>query len=204
MDQSSEGVLRGLGGNPAGFRARRLAVERVESAGLTLTMTRPHRRDVLKPAPRAMFCTYTPRWAANLLGHVASDLLPPLTPPADRLRALATVLGKRRATRRSADRMPTTSATRWGPEPTSIRPAAARSSEPSPHCCRCCATHRRSGACRGFFLRTPTSPRRTPRRPGSPATGRRPAGTTRACRPGRHVPHRSGTPRRRRSDPRPR
>jgi protein-tyrosine-phosphatase len=103
MEPSSAAVLRGLGGNPAGFRARQLAAEMVEGADLTLTMTRRHRRDVLKLAPRAMFRTYTLREAADLLGHISPNLLPPVTTPADRLRALVAALGKQRATRRRAD-----------------------------------------------------------------------------------------------------
>jgi protein-tyrosine-phosphatase len=103
MEQLSAAVLRGLGGNPAGFRARQLTAEMVEGADLTLTMTRRHRRDVLKLAPGAMFRTYTLREAAALLGRIPPDLLPAVTPPADRLRALAAALGTQRATRRSTD-----------------------------------------------------------------------------------------------------
>lgn len=60
-------VLRGLGGDADGFRARKLAVEDIQVADLVLTMTRRHRAAVLELAPRMMARTFTLREAANLL-----------------------------------------------------------------------------------------------------------------------------------------
>lgn len=60
-------VLRGLGGDADGFRARKLAVEDIQVADLVLTMTRRHRAAVLELAPRMMTRTFTLREAANLL-----------------------------------------------------------------------------------------------------------------------------------------
>lgn len=104
MEPSSALALRGLGGDPAGFRARQLTAEMIESADLTLTMTRRHRREVLKLAPRAMFRTYTLREAADLLGHLSLDVLPPATTRTDRMHALVAALGSQRATRGGTDR----------------------------------------------------------------------------------------------------
>src|SRR4051812_29352077 len=66
MNSSSALVLEGLGGDPTGFRAQQLTADMINGADLTLTMTRRHRRDALKLAPRAMFRTYTLREAADL------------------------------------------------------------------------------------------------------------------------------------------
>src|SRR3954453_10019495 len=60
-------VLRGYGAEPGDFRAQQLTDARAASADLTLTMTRPHRRDVLALAPRALARTFTLREAAALL-----------------------------------------------------------------------------------------------------------------------------------------
>ncbi len=104
MDRSSGLVLAGLGGDPTGFRAQQLTGDMVDAADLTLTMTRRHRRSVLKIAPRAMFRTYTLREAAALLEDVDLRTLPPLYDLDERARALVAALGAQRATRRRADR----------------------------------------------------------------------------------------------------
>jgi protein-tyrosine phosphatase len=104
MDPSSALVLAGLGGDPTGFRARQLTGDMVDAADLTLTMTRRHRRSVLKVAPRAMFRTYTIREAADLLENVDLRALPPVSDLDERARALVAALGAQRATRRRADR----------------------------------------------------------------------------------------------------
>lgn len=67
MDPHSATVLGGLGGDPAGFRARRLTEEDLLSADLVLTMAREHRRAALALAPRMMARTFTLLEAADLV-----------------------------------------------------------------------------------------------------------------------------------------
>lgn len=104
MEPSSALVLEGLGGNPSGFVAQQLTADMVNDADLTLTMTRKHRREALKLAPRAMFRTYTLREAADLLSRVDLVGLPPVSSLDERARALVAALGAQRATRRRTDR----------------------------------------------------------------------------------------------------
>jgi protein-tyrosine-phosphatase len=104
MDPSSALALAGLGGDPTGFRARQLTADMADRADLVLTMTRLHRREVLKLAPRTMFRTYTLREAADLLESVDLTALPPVHALAERLPALVAALGAQRATRRHTDR----------------------------------------------------------------------------------------------------
>jgi protein-tyrosine phosphatase len=104
MEPSSALVLSGLGGDPSGFSAQQLTGEMIESADLVLTMTRRHRREVLKLAPRAMFRAYTLREAGDLLERVEVAALPPVSRLDERARALVAALGAQRATRRRADR----------------------------------------------------------------------------------------------------
>ncbi len=104
MEPSSALTLRGLGGEPFGFGARQLTGEMVDAAHLTLTMTRRHRHEVLKLAPRAMFRTYTLREAADLLSGVDVAALPPVSDLDQRAAALAMALGAQRATRRRSER----------------------------------------------------------------------------------------------------
>ena len=101
MEPSSAKVLSGLGGDPAAFTARQLDGDMIDAADLTLTMTRRHRRAVLKTAPRAMFRTYTLREAAELLDGVDLRALPPASSLAERAAALVAALGAQRATRRA-------------------------------------------------------------------------------------------------------
>jgi protein-tyrosine phosphatase len=103
MEPSSALVLAGLGGDPSGFAARQLTAEMVTASDLTLTMTRRHRRAVLRLAPRAMFRTYTLREAAALLGGVDQAGLPPVDVLDTRARELVSALGRQRASRRGSD-----------------------------------------------------------------------------------------------------
>ncbi|MGY1752159.1 arsenate reductase/protein-tyrosine-phosphatase family protein [Blastococcus sp. SYSU D01042] len=104
MDRNSALVLGGLGGEPEGFVARQLTAAMIEEADLTLAMTRRHRRDVLKLAPRAMFRTYTLREAGDLLARVDLRTLPPVSSLDQRAGALVAALGELRATRRRKER----------------------------------------------------------------------------------------------------
>lgn len=103
MEPTAARVLAGLGGDAAGFRAQQLTANMIEGADLTLTMTRRHRRAVLKLAPAAMFRTYTLREAADLLGGVPQESLPPVEGLEERMRSLVAALGARRATRGRVD-----------------------------------------------------------------------------------------------------
>ncbi len=104
MESSSALVLAGLGGDPTGFTAQQLTAEMIESADLTLTMTRRHRREALKLAPRTMFRTYTLREAGDLLKAIDLRPLPPVSYLDERARALVEALGAQRATRRRTER----------------------------------------------------------------------------------------------------
>jgi protein-tyrosine-phosphatase len=73
MHPLSATVLRDLGGDPEGFRARRLSEEDVRNADLVLTMTREHRSAVLALAPRAMARTFTLLEAADLARITAAS-----------------------------------------------------------------------------------------------------------------------------------
>ncbi len=104
MEPSSALVLEGLGGDPTGFAAQQLTGDMIDGADLVLTMTRKHRREALKLAPRAMFRTYTLREAGDLLQSVDLTALPPVSALDERARALVAALGAQRATRRRTDR----------------------------------------------------------------------------------------------------
>jgi protein-tyrosine phosphatase len=96
-------VLAGLGGDPAGFTARQLADGMAIDADLTLTMTRSHRRAVLKAAPRALSRTFTVREAADLVGLLGTDVQVPGESFAERARALVKQLAAARSRRASGD-----------------------------------------------------------------------------------------------------
>jgi protein-tyrosine phosphatase len=102
MHPDSALVLRDLGGDPDGFRARQLQQEHPSAADLVLTMTREHRRQVLELAPRTLSRTFTLREAADLValldGHEprGSDF-------AARARRLVSDMAEARARRRSRD-----------------------------------------------------------------------------------------------------
>ena len=67
MDPCSEAVLRALGGDGTGFRARSLTAVDVAAAQLVLTMTTRHRNLVLEQNPKALRRTFTLLEAARLL-----------------------------------------------------------------------------------------------------------------------------------------
>ncbi|MGY1735350.1 arsenate reductase/protein-tyrosine-phosphatase family protein [Geodermatophilus sp. SYSU D00684] len=98
MDPASARALRRLGGDPEGFRSRRLDPELAVSADLVLTMTRSQRREVLHVSPRGLRTTFTLLEAAALLARVDQAGLGamPLTP---RTRELAHRLDAARAHR---------------------------------------------------------------------------------------------------------
>jgi protein-tyrosine phosphatase len=67
MEPTAAEMLRRLGGDPKGFRARQLSPANVASADLILTMTTRHRDRVLSESPRAMRRTFTLLEAGRLL-----------------------------------------------------------------------------------------------------------------------------------------
>ncbi|MGR6967094.1 arsenate reductase/protein-tyrosine-phosphatase family protein [Geodermatophilus sp. URMC 61] len=101
MHPDSALVLRGLGGRPEGFVARQLVDDMAIDADLTLTMTRQHRRDVLRMAPRALARTFTLREAAGLLEVVGEDVEVPGDGLAERARNLIKELAAARSRRQS-------------------------------------------------------------------------------------------------------
>jgi protein-tyrosine-phosphatase len=66
-------VLAGFGGDARGHEARQLTERMVLDADLTLTMTRAHRKAVLRTAPRALSRVFTLREAAALVGSLDPD-----------------------------------------------------------------------------------------------------------------------------------
>ncbi len=67
MEPTAAEVLRSMGGNPEGFRARQLSPAIVGDADLILTMTTRHRDRVLAESPQAMRRTFTLLEAGRLL-----------------------------------------------------------------------------------------------------------------------------------------
>ena len=67
MHPHSALVLRGYGAEAGDFRARQLSDAMAVGADLVLTMTRAHRREALRLAPRGLARTFTLREAADLL-----------------------------------------------------------------------------------------------------------------------------------------
>jgi protein-tyrosine phosphatase len=102
MHPDSALVLRGLGGTPEGFVARQLVDDMAIDADLTLTMTRQHRRDVLRGAPRALSRTFTLREAADLVELVGDDVDLLGHGVAERARNLVTELAAARSRRQSS------------------------------------------------------------------------------------------------------
>jgi protein-tyrosine phosphatase len=78
MDATSAAVLADLGGDSRGFSARTLVPEHVMGADLVLTMSRRHRHEVLKHAPRALRRTFTLAEAAALYGMADVTGIAPL------------------------------------------------------------------------------------------------------------------------------
>ncbi len=103
MHPDSALVLQGFGGDPAGFVARQLVDAMAINAVLTLTMTRAHRREVLKVAPRALARTITVREAADLVRLVGEDIDLPGDGLAERARSLVSEMGAARSRRQSGD-----------------------------------------------------------------------------------------------------
>jgi protein-tyrosine phosphatase len=95
-------VLAGLGGDARSHVARQLTARMVLDADLTLTMTRAHRKAVLRIAPRALSRTFTLREAAALVRSLDGALDPPGDDLAERGRALVRDLAAARP-RRSSD-----------------------------------------------------------------------------------------------------
>ncbi len=103
MHPDSALVLQGLGGSPDGFVARQLVDDMAIDADLTLTMTRQHRRDVLRMAPRALARTFTLREAVDLLEVVGEDVEIPGDGLAERARNLVKELAAARSRRQSGN-----------------------------------------------------------------------------------------------------
>ncbi|WP_167760422.1 hypothetical protein [Blastococcus sp. CT_GayMR16] len=68
MHPHSDLVLRGYGAAGGDFRAQQLTESIAAQADLVLSMTRTHRREVLRLNPRGLARTFTLREAADLLG----------------------------------------------------------------------------------------------------------------------------------------
>lgn len=98
MHPHSALVLRGFGAEAGDFRARQLVERMAADADLTLTMTRDHRREVLRYAPRAMSRTFTLREAADLL-RLAGDTHPGGADLGERGRALVKEMAAQRPLR---------------------------------------------------------------------------------------------------------
>ena len=101
MHPDSALVLQGYGGDPTGFVARQIVEDMAIDADLTLTMTRQHRRDVLRGAPRALARTFTLREAAGLVERVG-DVDVPGDGLAERARSLVKELAAARSRRQSS------------------------------------------------------------------------------------------------------
>lgn len=100
MDADAALVLRGLGGDPAGFRAQPVSPDMVAAADLTLTMTRQDREDVLALAPRYLARTFTLLEACDLTGHID---VPTEGVPAERARSAVQLLAAARVGRRVSE-----------------------------------------------------------------------------------------------------
>jgi protein-tyrosine phosphatase len=94
-------VLAGFGGDPTGFAARQLIDDMAIDADLTLTLTRSHRRAVLKAAPRALSRTFTLREASDLVALVGETMELPGGTHADRCRYLVKAMAAARSKRTS-------------------------------------------------------------------------------------------------------
>ena len=94
-------VLQGMGGDPAGFSARRVEPPHVEEADLVLTMTRAHRSEVLQAAPRALTKTFTLREASDLARTAIRTAAMEGEDLASRARSLVELMAAARARRQS-------------------------------------------------------------------------------------------------------
>jgi protein-tyrosine-phosphatase len=102
MHPDSALVLRGFGGEAAGFAARQLAAAEVGAADLILTMTRDHRRAVLQLVPRALNRTFTLREAADIVA-LLDGVETPGGGLAERARALVREMAGARSLRQGGD-----------------------------------------------------------------------------------------------------
>ena len=103
MHPHSALVLSGLGAEPGDFRARQLVESIVEEADLILTMTRGHRGEVLRLAPRALARTFTLREAADLLRNVVGDDARAGADLPERARELVSAMAEARSRRSGGD-----------------------------------------------------------------------------------------------------
>lgn len=102
MDPASASSLQRLGGDRLDFTSRPLTPDLVADADLVLTMTREHRREVLRMTPRGLRRTFTLIEAADLLNR--ADLRGLRTMPlATRARELGRRLDAARAHRATSD-----------------------------------------------------------------------------------------------------
>jgi protein-tyrosine-phosphatase len=103
MHPHSALVLDGLGGEAGSFRGRQLTESIAAGADLTLTLTRAHRREVLRLAPRGLARTFTLREAADLIA-LLGDAPPAVGTPFDeQARALVQEMAAARARRHSGE-----------------------------------------------------------------------------------------------------
>ena len=105
IEPSAGLVLRGLGGDAAGFVARQLTAEHTNTADLILTMTRSHRGKVLQLSPRVMNRVFTLREAAALLKAMDGADFADDPDLSVRARHLSTMLAQRRGGRVVRDRV---------------------------------------------------------------------------------------------------
>jgi len=103
IDADSAAALTALGGDPAGFAARRLDAELVQGADLVLTANRQHRANVVRLDPSAARRTFTMRELAWLADLVDLDALPASDPRA-RLEAAVREVAAARGSVRPDDR----------------------------------------------------------------------------------------------------
>lgn len=91
--------LVALGGDDAGFRARRLDATMVADADLIITATRAHRADAARLHPSALRKAFTLRDLAQLARTVTPEELPAANEDAQRwIRAVVVLLASRRGT----------------------------------------------------------------------------------------------------------
>jgi protein-tyrosine phosphatase len=101
MHPHSALVIKGFGAQAHDFRATQLTEVHARQADLTLTMTREHRHEVLRLAPRAMGRTFTLVEAAELLELVGDDVEATGASLPERARALVGQLAAARARRQA-------------------------------------------------------------------------------------------------------
>jgi protein-tyrosine phosphatase len=92
-------VLNGLGATAGDFRAQQLTEALAGGADLTLTMTRAHRNEVLRRAPRTLARTFTLREAAALLALLGEEWEPSGDDVGERARSLVKALAAARSQR---------------------------------------------------------------------------------------------------------